>query len=192
MLEMNEERVKKILGRYDERVQEIHDRILKIYDELSDTDSIIESVSMKKIEWGKEGSVKGGIKKDLTEVMLRHEYLARERERDLRGELYQLVTEEEEINRIWVCFRALRGKEYHYIEMLYVQGMPYKAVELESNVCHKTFETYRRSGIKKILKMYQSEFTNMEIAVHSNQIPDDGKREGTTKEEPYTQLTLNI
>lgn len=192
MLKMNEGRVKQILGHHDPRLQQIHKRILAIHDELLDADSLVESVSMKKIEWDREGSVSGGIKKDLTEVMLTHQRLVRERELDLRGELYQLAEEEEAINRIWTCFRALCGKEYIFLEKLYVQGMPYKTVEMESGVSHKTFETYRRSGMRKILKMYQSDFTNLEIAARSRPASEEAKTQEEGGEKRYVQLKLNI
>ncbi len=202
MLEMNEERIKKILGNRDPRLKEIHERILAIHDELADTDSLIESASMKTMEWDKEGGIKGGIKKDLVDVMLRHQKLAREREIDLRGELYQLAEEEETITRIWVCFRALRGREYRFLEQLYVKGIPYKAAEMESGVSHKTFERYRRRGLKKILDMYRSEFRNLEIVNRSNRLPDKqgkhrenaqkARKEEQEKEPKYIQLKLDL
>lgn len=192
MLEMNEERIKQILGYHDSRLEEIHNRFFAIHKELIDTDSLIESVSIKKIEFDRQGSIKGGVKKDLTEVMLRHQQLAKERERDLRVEMYQLVSEEEAINRIWVCFRALRGKEYHFVEQLYVKEIPYKVAEIESGVSHKTFEMYRRSGMKKILEMYQSEFSTIEIIGRSNQLPEKSRKKEQNVEEQYTQLELNI
>lgn len=192
MSAIDEERIKQILGGHDSRLREIHERILRIHDELLDTDSLIEAVSLKKIEWDKEGGSRGGIKKDLTDVMLQHQRLARERELELRGEMYRLAEEEEEINRVWVCFHALRGKEYTFLDLLYVQSQPYKAAELESGFSHKTFETYRRSGLKKILQMYESEFSNMEL-VRGGMIENPKRKNKTTKKTvEYEQIKLKI
>lgn len=198
MLQMDERRVKRILGGRDVRLKEIHNRILAIHDELLDTDSLLESASMKKIELGREGNVKGGIKQDLADALLRHRKMAQERELELREELRQLVEEEEQINRVWVCFRTLRGKEYLFLEKQYVQGKSYKTAEMESGVSHKTFEMYRQSGIRKILQMYHSEFSNIEIIRRSNSSnsadkDNKRKRKKTHKADgQYVQLKLDI
>ena len=59
-LEISENRVKEILGGVDQRLKEIHERILRLYEEEADNDSLIRSISIRKIEWDKQASGKGG------------------------------------------------------------------------------------------------------------------------------------
>lgn len=82
----------------------IHKRILDLYDELIEVDSVIRSVAMKSPKYGNIGGGVGGIKKDLADIMLRHEQTARARGIELREEMYRLTEEEESINRIQACF----------------------------------------------------------------------------------------
>ena len=58
-LEISENRVKEILGGVDQRLKEIHERILRLYEEEADNDSLIRSISIRKIEWDKQASGKG-------------------------------------------------------------------------------------------------------------------------------------
>lgn len=60
----------------------IHKRILDLYDELIEVDSVIRSVAMKSPKYGNIGGGVGGIKKDLADIMLRHEQTARARGKD--------------------------------------------------------------------------------------------------------------
>jgi hypothetical protein len=192
MLVIDENYVKNILGEYATLLQNIHRRILCIHRELIDTDELIQSVSIKKIAWDKEGSGQAGIKRDLTDVMLMHQRLAREREIELRTEMFRLTEEEESINRIWVCFHALRGREYTFLEKLYVQRLPYKAVQEESKVSHRTFEKVRMQALKKIVKMYNSEINNLQIINLSGGLTGDFVVKKNSKVSEYEQLKLNI
>lgn len=188
MLAIDEAYIKKVLGKHASLLQDIHARILGIHGELMDTDGLIESISMKKADWGGEGGSMGGVKKDLLDAMLKHERLARARELELREEIYRLTEEEEAINRIQACFRALRGREQRYLQQLYVERIPYKAVELASGVSHKTFETARRRGVRKILQMYNSKFSNREI-ISRGAAP---KKAQPKEKAGYEQLRLNL
>lgn len=141
----------------------IHKRILDLYDELIEVDSVIRSVAMKSPKYGNIGGGVGGIKKDLADIMLRHEQTARARGIELREEMYRLTEEEESINRIQACFRALQDKEYLYLDRLYVQHTPYKIVESESGVSHKTFERTRAGAVNRIITLYNSDLSNQEI-----------------------------
>lgn len=191
MITINEEYIKKVLGEHAALLKNIHKRILDMYGELSDTDGLIESVSIKKIEWDKEGSGQGGIKKDLLDVMLMHQRLAKEREIELRTEMYRLTEEEESINRIWVCFHALRGREFAFLDRLYVQQVPYKAVQAESGVSHRTFEKIRSSGLKKVRQMYESEISNLQIINLSGRKTEKAHLQ-KEKKCGYEQLRLDV
>ncbi len=163
MLVINEDDVKRILGNSREMLHQIHNRVLSFHDELMDVDSLIRSAAFKQIRTGDTGGGGSGIKKDLLDVMLKHERLAMQRELEIRNEMYRLMDDEESINRVRVCFEALRGQEYGFLEQLYVKHIPYKTVERNSGCSHKTFEKFRRRGIEKIIQLYNSDFSNLEI-----------------------------
>lgn len=195
MLMVDEALVKDVLGNYKKKHENIRKRIRAIQDEIVNTDSILESVSLKKLQIDpSEGSV--GNNKDLLEAMLKHQKLEREYSIELIRELHRLIEEEEGMNRIMVCFRALRGKEYTYIERLYVQKLPYKTVELESGYSHSRFEAIRANGLKRILKLYKSPMSNVQISRSAKAGKDFGSheiRKGTGAENPdFEQLTLNL
>lgn len=191
MLKIQEEDVKKALTNGFEALGEIHNRIIDLHKELTDTESIIRSVALKQIRYGDMGG-SGNLKKDLTEAMLKHERLTRQREIEIREAIWRLTEEEEKINRIRVCYQSLRGKEYTYLHDLYVCGKPYKAVERESGVSHRTFELTRKSGLKKILQLYESDFSNRDIIAKSDngwRLLDKKKKRRDTY---YEQLRLDI
>lgn len=194
-LEISENRVKEILGGVDQRLKEIHERILRLYEEEADNDSLIRSISIRKIEWDKQASGKGGKKRDLSDVMLMHYKLMEERDIALKAEMYNLAKEEEQINRIGVCFRSLRGEEYFYLQELYVNKKPYKTVEAESGVSHKTFEMTRKRAMRKLLKTYQSELSNIDIIKKSAEDPEAGiqiRKQNTEETGNYEQLTFKL
>lgn len=166
----------------------IHKRILDLYDELIGVDSVIRSVAMKSPKYGNIGGGVGGIKKDLADIMLRHEQTARARGIELREEMYRLTEEEESINRIQACFRALQDKEYLYLDRLYVQHTPYKIVESESGVSHKTFERTRAGAVNRIITLYNSDLSNQEIIRQSKR----KQRKKKKKEISYKQIELDL
>ncbi|WP_278320660.1 hypothetical protein [Faecalimonas umbilicata] len=43
------------------------------------------------------------------------------------------------IHRIWLCFQGLPKEEYDILHALYVENMPYKAVEKSSKVSPSDF-----------------------------------------------------
>ena len=131
----------------------------------------------------------------MSDVMLMHYKLMEERDIALKAEMYNLAKEEEQINRIWVCFRSLRGEEYFYLQELYVNKKPYKTVEAESGVSHKTFEMTRKRAMRKLLKTYQSELSNIDIIKKSAEDPEAGiqiRKQNTEETGNYEQLTFKL
>ena len=186
MLEIQEKDVKNALLNGEEELEIIHKRVLALYDELLNTASKIRSISLRSPCFGSIGST-GGEKKDLLEIMIKHESLIRQHEIEIREEIRKLTEDEETINRIRVCYQALRGKEYTYLNLLYVQNKPYKEVEKESGVSHRTFEKIRKLGIKKIIKMYASNRSNREIINSREELCGKENHD----ERDYHQLKLN-
>lgn len=196
---INEDYVKEVLASHGELLQDINKRILLLYEELSDTGSIIQSAAIKKMELGRIGSGGRNVR-DLTDVMLVHQRIVREREREVYAGIRSLIDEEEVINRVWCCFQALPDKQRQCLEELYVKGKPYKAVELASGVSHRAFEQVRADAIKEILRMYESDKGNVEIiALGGMNRKMKSRRKGRKKKNKnddnggaYEQMELNL
>ena len=192
MREIVEEDVKNALKEDFAELEEIHRRILTLHDELTNINSMIQSVALKSPKYGSIGSGGGTKKADLTEIMIKHERLQRQREIEIRDAIFHLTEEEEQIHRIRVCYQTLRGKQYRYLQELYVLGRQYKEVERDSGVSHAAFERTRKSGIKKIIQLYASNFSNQEIIAQASRQKRQKKRKKKEEGKIYEQLSLNI
>ena len=69
--EISLEEIKTILSNYKGLKKQIRNHISDLYDDLMDTDNLIETVSIKKTEISEMGT-KGGSKKDLSDIIIRH------------------------------------------------------------------------------------------------------------------------
>lgn len=192
---ISEAQIKSILGNYKKKRENIRKRIKVIQDEIINTDSILQSVSMKKVMLDATGG-SGGKHKDLMDAMLRHQQLERQHSMELITEMYHLIEEEERINRVMVCFRSLQGKERGYIERLYVNKEPYKTVEMESGYSHSRFESIRASALKHIQKLYASPLSNVQILKRTRTETKTGKHVKRKTPPPddkeCIQLSLNL
>ena len=189
MLKIRDEDVKNALKNGMKELKEIHNRLIALHTELTHADSLIRSVSINKIRYGEFEGRTSSDNKDLCDVMQKHEKIARAREIEIREEMRQLTKEEESINRIRVCFQSLRGQEYAFLNELYVKGHPYKFVQEHSGVSHSWFESVRKKGIKKIIQLYESNYSNQEIITQRHRIYRNNTKEG---EVVYRQLTLDL
>ena len=188
MRKIQEEDVKDVLKNGVKELQEIHSRLLALYEELGDTDALIRSVSINRPQSDSVGGSAGGLNKDLTAVMLKHEKLAKQREIEIREEMLQLTEDEETINRIRVCYQTLRGNEYAFLFELYVKERPYKFVEEHSGVSHSRFEAIRKKAINKIIGLYDSNCSNQEIITRRQKGCKKKRREDAI----YQQLELDL
>lgn len=179
-------------------MQDIHKRVLLLYEELSDTGSLIQAAAIKKMELGKIGGGSRNVR-DLTDVMLVHQRLVKDREREVYAGLMSLMDEEEAVNRVWCCYNSLPDKERGYLERLYVMGEPYKAVERSSGVSHRAFEQARARAMGEIMRTYDSDLANVEIIARGRTSPGNRGRNGKGKKRnkgdddgTYRQLELNL
>lgn len=130
---------------------------------MEDADGIVKEVSYHSVNFESIGGGNSGSKTDLTDVILRHERLAKNRSKEIRAEIWQLTEELETIERIWCCYTSLQGKAASYIRQLYVEKIPYKVVEQDSKLSHKRFDTIRATAMKDMKHLYHSELSNQEI-----------------------------
>ena len=193
---INEDYVKDVLARHGELLQDIHKRILLLYEELGDTGSIIQSAAIKKMDLGRVGSGSRNVR-DLADVMLAHQRIVKNREREVYAGLRGLMEEEEAVNRIWCCFQALPDKQRQYLERLYVEGEPYKVVEAASGVSHRAFEQARGEAGREILRTYESDLGNVEIIARGGMNRKTRSRKkkrdkDKNKGQAYEQMELNL
>ena len=151
------------MKKYHNRVPEIHKKIFELYNYVEQADELLKEVSYRSVNLGNMSGGKTSGKQDLTEVLLRHESLARDRSKEIRTVIWELTEELETIDRIWCCYTSLQGNAARYIRELYIEGQSYKAVEKNSELSHKCFETSRANAIKDIEQLYHSGMSNLEI-----------------------------
>lgn len=162
MISINEDRIKKVLPDCQGLIEKNHKRIMKLYAEIDNTDNLIREISYKGVSHDKDGAFVAAAS-DLGEVMEKHMHMMKQRAREIRAEIWRLTEEIEEINRIWLCYQALREPEASIIHDLYVEKLPYKAAEKQCSFSHRTFEKYRKQGLMTIQNLYNSEQSNLEI-----------------------------
>ena len=84
--EISLEEIKTILSNYKGLKKQIRNHISDLYDDLMDTDNLIETVSIKKTEISEMGT-KGGSKKDLSDIIIRHECILKRWYREISYEI---------------------------------------------------------------------------------------------------------
>ena len=87
--EISLEEIKTILSNYKGLKKQIRKHISDLYDDLMDTDNLIETVSIKKTEISEMGT-KGGSKKDLSDIIIRHECILKRWYREISYEIESL------------------------------------------------------------------------------------------------------
>ena len=187
VMKLNDNSVKDILKHHKELTEQIHIRIIDIRKKIDETnEQLIEVASYPKIDLD-QGGEKGGTYKDLSDAYLRYQHLVEDTERELTDEMLQLITVAEGIQRMYICFQALAGDAYKILNELYVKKMPYKTVESESGLNHRTFEQRRKQAIGGIQKLYNSYLTNAQI-VKCSRLGKEQKIRDTTGQ--YEQMSI--
>ncbi|WP_270458232.1 hypothetical protein [Faecalimonas umbilicata] len=128
-------------------------------------------------------------KKDLGDVYLAFQKQRKAFQEELIAAMQRVAEQRELIHRIWLCFQGLPKDEYDILHALYVENIPYKAVEKKSNVSHRTFEKNRSSAIKRIQDVCNSELPTSSLFCYAEQ---EGERRRNEKEvQPYEQMNLS-
>lgn len=185
---INENYIKAVLQEHDEKLKIISNRTFALYKEFEKTDTMISEVAYQQRPDFSERQIKAKELEGLDKVMQKHVDLVRNRSKEIQSVLWQLTEEEETINRIWVCFNALCGKEYHILEEIYVKNQKYVDVQRATGFGHRKFEMLRKQAINQILYLYKSKLSNLEIVKRRV----ERKEENTEENESYTQLTFTV
>lgn len=192
---IGEAEVKDILRHKEKKIESIHRKMLSLYQELENHEEmILSAVALPSAEINGMPGKKGG-HKDLGDMLLQYKRQAYRRREELLKIMWELVEEEERINRIWACFHALQEPYYSILYELYVQSQLYEAVESNFQMSHKTFEKQRQFGIRSIIKFYESGMDVSELMRQHRSEKAIGKEKRLkTKqeraEEEYVQISL--
>ena len=193
MRSLDEAAVKDILQNREKKIDNIHRKMISLYQELERNDEVLETVAYPKTELSGMSGGKGN-HKDLGDVLLQYNRQICNRNEEIRKIMWELVEEEDSISRLWACFYALNDPFYSILNALYVENQLYQAVENNLDMSHKTFEKYRQRGIELLLLFYNSDESIAKLMRSYSKEKTD-KRQGRGKKEQkhngYEQISLS-
>lgn len=193
MRSLDEAAVKDILQNREKKIDNIHRKMISLYQELERNDEVLETVAYPKTELSGMSGGKG-THKDLGDVLLQYNRQICNRNEEIRKIMWELVEEEDSISRLWACFYALNDPFYSILNALYVENQLYQAVENNFDMSHKTFEKYRQRGIELLLLFYNSDESIAKLMRSYSKEKTD-KRQGRGKKEQkhngYEQISLS-
>ena len=155
MTKMTEDRVKNILRFRNSKLKNIHQKMISLYEDANDTDSVLETVALPAQNISGMPGARGE-HKDLGNVLINYQNELYRRNAEIREMMWALSQEEQSINRVWACFHVLEEPYYDIIRRLYVVGELYQTVEHESGLTHSYFDKKRMEGLQLIIEYYES------------------------------------
>ena len=155
MTKMTEDRVKNILRFRNSKLKNIHQKMISLYEDANDTDSVLETVALPAQNISGMPGARGE-HKDLGNVLINYQNELYRRNAEIREMMWALSQEEQSINRVWACFHVLEEPFYDIIRRLYVVGELYQTVEHESGLTHSYFDKKRMEGLQLIIEYYES------------------------------------
>lgn len=191
---LDEAAVKDILQNREKKIENIHKKMLSLYQELGRNDEVLETVAYPKSELKGMPGGKGN-HKDLGDVLLQYNHQICNRNEEIRKIMWELVEEEDSISRLWACFYALNDPYYSILSALYVENQLYQTVENSFEMSHKTFEKYRQRGIELLLLFYNSDESIAKLMRSCSKEKTDrqqGKGKKEQKHNEYEQISLSL
>ena len=169
--QVTEERIKMILSKREKMLRDINEKVILLIKDLDRIDDdLIAEKSIHAVSINMMPSAKGGVKKDLSDLIIK---LQRDRE-ERKNELYKMIRllsdQEYMINRVWACFLALDDPYYTMLNQLYVENDLYEAVRQQFDMSPTTFERHRKKALTLIAEYVDSQLSVSEIMrmSHSN------------------------
>lgn len=190
MYELEVSDIKKILMHYDTIKEQTKQQIIDLYNDLFDTDTLIQVIATKTAHIGMP-KPPGSSKKDLSDIVLRHEKQLKKWYREISYEIDLLLAKEEMLRRVWLCYRILPESEYQAITKVYIEKKLAKQAELESGKTKTTFFRTINRGLTDIKRMYDSDLSNDFLL---KQFLSKKKKKKTVpeKKEMYEQLSFGL
>ena len=155
MTKMTEDRVKNILRFRNSKLKNIHQKMISLYEDANDTDSVLETVALPAQNISGMPGARGE-HKDLGNVLISYQNELYRRNAEIREMMWALSQEEQSINRVWACFHVLEEPYCDILRRLYVVGELYQTVEHESGLTHSYFDKKRMEGLQLIIEYYES------------------------------------
>lgn len=189
MTKMTEDRVKNILRFRNSKLKNIHQKMISLYEDANDTDSVLETVALpaQNIS-GMPGAM--GEHKDLGNVLINYQNELYRRNAEIREMMWALSQEEQSINRVWACFHVLEEPYYDIIRRLYVAGELYQTVEHESGLTHSYFDKKRMEGLQLIIEYYESGESISNLMYKYRSKKKSSKKEKKKMQNSFQQLSL--
>ena len=161
-----------------------------------DTDNLIETVSIKKTEISEMGT-KGGSKKDLSDIIIRHECILKRWYREISYEIESLMKKDEKIRRVWLCYQLISEECYEVVTKIYVEH--HSSKEVMTDYIARTGETSRtffrlvNKSLNNIKVMYESKYSNDNLLKMSLSQKKVRKNKAVTPDSsPYKQLSFGL
>lgn len=167
-LPITEEKVKEILKTREKMKADIRKKMYAINKDLFQNDEMYELVSYPSTEMSDMPRRKGW-HKDLGDVLINYRKVIADRKIQYQGVLWDLIAQEECIERVWLAFQVLAEPYYSILSELYVKRNKYEVAQQESGYSLKAFEKHRKNGVNLIIQIYESDkqITTLEHIVSS-------------------------
>lgn len=189
MTKMTEDRVKNILRFRNSKLKNIHQKMISLYEDANDTDSVLETVALPAQNISGMPGARGE-HKDLGNVLLNYQNELYRRNAEIREMMWALSQEEQSINRVWACFHVLEEPYYDIIRRLYVVGELYQTVEHESGLTHSYFDKKRMEGLQLIIEYYESGESISNLMYKYRNKKKSSKKEKKKMQNSFQQLSL--
>lgn len=189
MTKMTEDRVKNILRFRNSKLKNIHQKMISLYEDANDTDSVLETVALPAQNISGMPGARGE-HKDLGNVLLNYQNELYRRNAEIREMMWALSQEEQSINRVWACFHVLEEPYYDIIRRLYVVGELYQTVEHESGLTHSYFDKKRMEGLQLIIEYYESGESISNLMYKYRNRKKSSKKEKKKMQNSFQQLSL--
>lgn len=159
---ITEDKVKEILKTREQMKADIRKKMYAINRDLFQNDELYELVSYPSAEVSDMPRRKGW-HKDLGDILINYKKVIEERKVQYQGLLWNLIAQEESIERVWIAFQVLSEPYYSTLYELYVKRNKYEVAQQESGYSLKAFEKHRKNGINLIIQIYDSEQSILEL-----------------------------
>lgn len=189
MTKMTEDRVKNILRFRNSKLKNIHQKMISLYEDANDTDSVLETVALPAQNISGMPGARGE-HKDLGNVLINYQNELYRRNAEIREMMWALSQEEQSINRVWACFHVLEEPYYDIIRRLYVLGELYQTVEHESGLTHSYFDKKRMEGLQLIIEYYESGESISNLMYKYRSKKKSSKKEKKKMQNSFQQLSL--
>lgn len=189
MTKMTEDRVKNILRFRNSKLKNIHQKMISLYEDANDTDSVLETVALPAQNISGMPGARGE-HKDLGNVLINYQNELYRRNAEIREMMWALSQEEQLINRVWACFHVLEEPFYDIIRRLYVVGELYQTVEHESGLTHSYFDKKRMEGLQLIIEYYESGESISNLMYKYRSKKKSSKKEKKKMQNSFQQLSL--